>query len=308
MAAKNRLIKILTGILIALVLIVTAAGYYFSGLVITPKTRDYGETYNIEVEKGKLVPERFNKLVREEVYIDSPYGYKIHGLYFPVKNTRKVMIFTHGVVYTLYGSVKFMDMFLKRGFNVLIYDNRYHGKSGGKNTTFGYYEKYDLKAIVDWVIARNGKNQVIGLHGESMGAAITLQYAAVDDRASFFISDCSLSSLPDLLKLRLKKDFNLPAFPLYHAASLISKIRGGMFFHEIAPVRDIPNVHKPVLFIHGKTDTYIPHEMTVALYESKPGAKGIFLPENAGHAEAFWNHRARYEAAVDSLLRKYGFL
>ena len=59
-----------------------------------------------------------------------------------------------------------MDMFLKRGFAVFIYDHRNHGLSGGSDTSYGYYEKFDLKKCTDWVFDKLGKDIMEGLHGE----------------------------------------------------------------------------------------------------------------------------------------------
>lgn len=69
----------------------------------------------------------------------------------------------------------------------MIYDLRHHGDSGGPNTTFGYYEKEDFKTIVDWVEERLDKDAIIGTHGESMGAAISIQQAAIDKRSHLLL-------------------------------------------------------------------------------------------------------------------------
>ncbi|WDC85684.1 alpha/beta fold hydrolase [Caloramator sp. mosi_1] len=159
----------------------------------------------------------------------SPYGYELNALYFEVPNSKKAVIICHGITYTLYGSVKYIDLFLNRGISVLIYDHRNHGLSGGKNTTFGHYEKYDLKTVSDWLFQKLGYGGKVGIMGESMGAATVLLNSGIDDRISFYIADCPYSSMSDILKHRMRKDFHLHPFPLYYSASLITKIRAGIF-------------------------------------------------------------------------------
>jgi fermentation-respiration switch protein FrsA (DUF1100 family) len=278
-------------------------GYVFAAKVVYPKRFGFEETYEIEKEKGRLIEEEYQSWIKEEVILQSQFGYSIYGLYFPTEVSKKVIVFSHGITYTLFGSVKYMQIFRDLGFNIFIYDNRYHGRSGGKNSTFGYFEKYDLKMIVDWIQQKVGPNSVIGTHGESMGAAISIQHAAIDSRIKFIIEDCSFSDLWGQLKYRLKMDYHLPAFPFLYLANMMSKVLTGMDFHSISPKKDVQQIQTPMLFIHGEKDDFITVSMAYDLYENKVfGPKKIFIPNNAEHATSFWDNQIEYESVIREFL------
>jgi len=252
-----------------------------------------------------LIEEEYQSWIKEEVIIHSQFGYSIYGLYFPAEGSEKVIIFSHGITYTLFGSVKYMKIFRNLGFNIFIYDNRYHGKSGGTNSTFGHYEKFDLKKIVDWIQQKVGSDVMIGTHGESMGAAISIQHAAIDPRIKFIIEDCSFGDLWDQLKYRLRMDYHLPAFPFLHLANIMSKVLTGMDFHKISPKKDVQTIQAPMLFIHGEQDDFIPVSMAYELYENKiSGPKKIYIPNNAEHAASFWNNQDDYDRVIREFLLK----
>jgi uncharacterized protein len=297
-------------VLISLLLlgILVYAGYYFSEVVMYPKVIDYDETYKMELDQGNVEKGYFEGLPKEEVFIESSYGYKLHGFWIPNKASKKTLVFCHGITHSLFGSIKYVDIFYERGFNVLVYDHRFHGKSGGDNTTFGYHEKYDLKTCVDWVLNRVGKDSLIGTHGESMGAAIVLQHAAIDKRVAFVVADCPYESAKEEFVYRLKMEYKLPPFPLLNIASLINRIKTGAFYSDITPIRHMPKLDTPVLFIHGDADTYIPCSHSVNMYNSKKGIKELYLAKGAAHAQSVSADRKRYEEAVESFLRRLNII
>ncbi len=274
--------------------------------MVKPRIKTYEETYRIELEKGRILREPFEALNFETVYIASPYGYRLHALYLPHPGSKRTIIFTHGFSFSLLGSVKYMDIFRRLGFNILMYDHRHHGRSGGDDVTFGFREAPDLGAVVGWALERLGAGGMVGVHGESIGAAVALRHAATDDRVSFYISDGSFTSLTDLLRFRLKADFGLPGFPLYHAASLFARIRAGFFFGDISPLEDIGKVKAPIFFIHGGEDKYIPTEMGRRLHAACMGKKRLYICPGAGHSESFWTDKAEYEKQVREFLRDSG--
>ncbi len=280
-------------------------GYYFSSLIIHIRTIPYDLTVEKESAEGRLDLDAFARMPKEEVWIHSPFGYDLHAYWIPAPQpSDKVMIFVHGVTYSLIGSLKYVPIFQKLGYHALVYDHRRHGRSGGTTTTFGYMEKHDLKACVDWVQANVGSAAWIGIHGESMGASTALQHAAIDSRAAFYIADCPYSDLSDQLAHRLKEDYRLPKLPLLYMANLWTRLRGKFWFRDVSPIRDLSAVQTPVLFVHGEKDGYVPTWMSHAMYEAKPGMKQLYLVPEAEHAQAVMMDRDAYETAISQFIEE----
>ncbi|GFP78510.1 alpha/beta hydrolase [Clostridium fungisolvens] len=296
--------KILLLLIILLLLVAVVTSMYFSRIVVLPTVKKYDDTLSAELDAGNIKDYILNELEKEEIYIPSTFGYKLHGFFFPNNNSKKVIIFAHGITWSLYGSMKYMDIFIKRGFAVLIYDHRNHGLSGGNDTSFGYYEKHDLKTCTDWVIDRVGSSTIIGVHGESMGGGTVLQYISMDPRVKFCIDDCGYSDTTELFKHRLKNDFKLlKQLPLIPLASIATKITKGWSFNDVSPIKTISKINTPILFIHGEKDDYVPTKMSHDLYSLKSGFKDIYIAPGADHAQAYTSNPEEYEKRVDKFLR-----
>ena len=293
---------------LGLLVVMALVGWYFARVIIYPKVVRIEDSYQREIEAGKLVEAEFGALPKRELFVRSPYGYTLYGFYIPCERSQKTVILVHGIRCTLYESVKYLNLFRKRGFNVLLYEHRNHGRNAPKNTTFGYYEKYDLKAVVDWALAQLGPDGVVGTLGESLGAAVVLQHCAIDPRVAFVVADCPYSDLAKQLRYLLKLDYHLPPFPLLNLADFFCKVISGMSFSKVSPIRDIASIKTPIFWVHGENDTYILPQMSVDMYHAKSqGIKKLFIAPNAGHAEAFWNNQQEYDRQVGEFLVEAGF-
>ncbi|WP_438448516.1 alpha/beta hydrolase [Gorillibacterium sp. sgz5001074] len=297
------------GIGMAALLAVVAAGlWYFSNRVLLIGTWDPDRIIAFESQTGVWNPGYYEGLPKEEVRLDSPFGYPLHGWFIPAPApTNRTVILVHGVTRSRLTSVKYVELFRKRGFHVFLYDHRRHGASGGRHTTYGYYEKYDLKACVDWVLARTGPDAVIGIHGESMGAATALQHAGVDHRAAFYIADCGYSAIADQLEYRLKVEFPaVAALPIIPLVGWICRLRARFKLGDVSSIDAMRTTDTPVLFIHGDQDDYVPTDMSKAMYEVKPGFKRLYLAPGANHAEAYLKNPGEYDRIVGAFLREIG--
>lgn len=281
-------------------------GIYLTNRFMYLKKKDEQEILDREISAGRLNFEEFNALPKEEVSIPSPFGYNIKAVFVHPNPGNKYMIFCHGVTENKFNSLKYMNLFLQKGFNAVIYDHRRHGESGGKTSSYGFFEKHDLKAVVDELIKRQGEDVYFGIHGESMGASTMLLYAgSIEDRADFYIADCPYSDFGEQLSYRMTKEVKLPVHGLLlPLADLFLKLREGYTLKDISPRSVVENIEKPVLFIHSVPDDFILASMTEELFDKKKGSKKLYLAVNGLHAQSYNENKEQYEQAIDEFLEE----
>lgn len=222
------------------------------------------------------------------------------------KPSGKVIILSHGIRQSGYWMLSFFPMYQALGFDIVGFSYRNHGSSSKTATTYGKDEVTDLQTVVDYAHSQFGDKVTYGIHGVSMGAAIMLQYAAQakeQHKYQFLISDCAFADLGQLLKTRLNEDYPAISFlPLVQSSSFTSQLVGRGSFFDIVPQRSVEKIEVPILFVHGKKDTYIPLEHVHQLYEKKHDKKQLLEVEEGTHAENYLFGKAVYEEAVKNFI------
>jgi uncharacterized protein len=289
-------------IFLASIFFLFSIGLYLSNRLTYIRKKN--EKFILKRERESL--EEFHSLTKRDVSIPSPFGYAIKAILVEPFPSNRYVIFAHGVTENKVNSIKYMNLFLKRGFNAVLYDHRRHGESGGKTTSFGHYEKFDLKAVVDWLKKEKGPNLALGIHGESMGAATVLLYAGIlEDGANFYIADCPFSDLREQLKYRIKKESKLPPWLFLSITDLFLRYRDQYSIRNISPIAVIEKINHPILFIHSKKDDFILPSMTEELFAKKQGPKMLYLAANGRHAQSYRKNQKDYENVIDEFLQKY---
>lgn len=290
----------------AFILAVLAVSLYFLKVATYPKVMPYESSFAYEAEASGLDTDAFHKLEKLELYLKGEGKHRIHGFLIPGR-LDKLVIISHGYSLSLASSIKYADMFLNRGYGVFIYDHRNHGLSSRGFTSFGYYEKQDLRRVIQQLRRRMNNKVKIGLLGESLGGATVLQYVAEYDDVDFAIADCPFSDAHDLFKYRMKYDYGFASSFLINATSFLSRLIQGWSFKYVSVRGRLINTQTPVLFIHGEDDKYTPMEMTLELYDEKALNKWLYIAPKARHAKSFLTDPDLYKKNVDDFLNSIYF-
>lgn len=281
-----------------------------SDLLLKPRMLSYNKGYQRDCKCKRFDSKLYQSWKKKEFWLTSEFGYKLYCELIEGENSevsvkaRRIVILCHGLGCARYTSIKYAELFLKLGFTVLMYDHRNHGMSGKAFTTMGYYEKYDLRRVVDWCYDNYGSNINVITHGESMGAATVLMHLELDHRVKLAIADCAYSDLRLLLRHEMKQYYHLP-FLLIPVVSFMTWYRAGFWFGQVSPIKSAMRNNTPVLFIHGKRDNLVPAYMSEQMYFCKRKKKGIYLVAKARHAESYCVNKEGYEKRVSEFIEKY---
>lgn len=76
----------------------------------------------------------------------------------------------------------------------------------------------------------------------------------------------------------------------------------GWSFTEASALQQVTECRRPMLFIHGDADTFVPTWMVRPLHDAHPGPKDIWLPEGVTHALSYYKYPAEYTGRVRRFL------
>ena len=297
--------KIAIAVVIILIIILLAASSFFFNMVLkATKTRKEdvltpllcpNERVEGDELQNRFVDNRtrlradgaeFDKTM-SPVEIVNKSGLKLYGRYrLRPEKTNKWIISVHGYRDDHRFMLPYVMRFYEAGFNVFTQDNRAHGMSDGDYISMGWLDKDD---VYEWIncITRMDLDAQVVVHGVSMGGATTMMLSGLNHPAVIgYIEDCGYTTTWDMFKVVMNRDYHLPTFPIMNVTNLMSRIRLGYDFKKSSALSQITKCNKPMLFIHGEKDSYIPPEMCHTLYSAFPGEKDMYIAPDAGHAES----------------------
>lgn len=244
-----------------------------------------------------------------DTFITAPDGIRMHAFYARASRpTRRTAIIVHG--YTDNAIRMFHIGYLYNqslDYNILLPDLRYTGLTEGDAIQMGWLDRKDVLQWIDTAPALFGDSLKAVVHGISMGAATTMMVSGekTPEYITCFVKDCGYTSVWDQFSKELKGLFGLPPFPLLYTASWICQLQNGWNFQEASALSQVARCTKPMLFIHGDNDDFVPTWMVHKVYAAKPSPKEIWITEGVDHAHSYKLYPDEYTEKVKAFTDKY---
>jgi len=242
---------------------------------------------------------------REDFEVLAPDGAHLRGWKVraaPGTATGDWVLLYHGQADNRAGMLGQAEMLLRHGESVVLMDARGHGTSEGDMVTYGWLERNDSRAIVEALVAQEHAHCLFA-SGESMGAAVALQSAAIEPRIEAVVAESAFRDLREV-----SYDYaGLYTSPLLGKTLLrpvaILAVRsgereGGFRAEEVSPEKAVAARAFPVLLICGLEDHNIPPRHTRAIYAAAIGPKEMWLVPGAGHTQAQGRAPEEFERRV----------
>lgn len=195
--------------------------------------------------------------------------------------------------------------FYDEGYNVFTQDNRNHGLSDGEYISMGWHDKDDIYAWLDYIVSIDPDASII-VHGISMGGATTMMLSGLNHPAVVgYIEDCGYTSVWDIFETVINRDYHMPAFPVMHCCRILSNIIMKYDYKKSSSLIQLSKCNKPIFFIHGEKDDFVPLWMGKKCFESYNGPKDMYIAPMAGHAESMDYYPDEYFAKINQFIKEY---
>ena len=310
---KRNLKRVIIGTCITIIcvvlLIVLGLSYYITNQLIHPEHKTI-----------TLQPQSVGLTSTDVTFKSHDGNVNLKGWEMPADvPTHKWFITSHGykgdrLIWPTQGQPKgepgldFFKFLHHQGYNVLTFDYRNSGESGGQTTTVGFYEQQDLLGAIDHVLKQDPHAE-IGLIGWSQGAATTLLTAHKSPAVKVAIADSSFSDLGTYLNTNLPKWSHLPSLPFN---PLILDIWVPLMINvnptSVSPIVEAGKFKGPLLLIASTDDHTIPYGNSQLIYKDDPNKNVTFDTfHGPDHTMEFVDQPKKYEKDLLDFLAKSNF-
>ena len=253
-------------------------------------------------------PSTYGLSFEEVQFVSRDEDVDLKGWYLPGKDEMPTLIFVHGIgsVRTSDNSMGLAARLISRGYNVLLFDLRAHGTSGGDKVSGGANEQQDVLGAFDYLVGREVSSDTIGVIGFSMGAATSLLSAVKEPEILALVADSPYADVSELISQETVRKTPFPGWlvPAFiPTAKLMADKLYGIDVSTLVPERAVTRISYPILVIHGTKDSRIPFDHGVRVHEASNAESTIWLVPEVDHVDAFLTHPDEYVERIDNYFK-----
>jgi alpha-beta hydrolase superfamily lysophospholipase len=289
----------------------------------------YRFTHFIEIEEGKtaerIKPEDLSLVEKVKILLLGIPNHKPKNAILPSANYKTIKIQSNetldtwlipsttaakGIVILFHGYtgeksslLAYSQAFNKMGYPCLLVDFMGSGSSTGVQTTIGFKESENVKAVYDHV-KNEFPNQKIILFGHSMGAvAIMKAVSDYDLKPEKIIVQCPFGTMKQTVKKRFEA-MNVPSFPFAHLLLFYGGIQNGFNAFHHNPTDYAKNITVPTLLTYGEKDGRVTRPEIDEIYKNLNGQKQLVTFKNSGHEDYLVNSNTEWLNKITNFVNK----
>lgn len=273
-------------------------------------------------------PLDYERLTGEAVTFPAFDGMRLAGMLIRAPGDvprRGTIIFAHEFCSDMHSCARYCRPLLEVGYDIFTFDFRGHGQSACET---GYEprqwvtdrELSDIRgaiAFVEHSLAQHRLPHAIGLFGISRGACAAIIAAAQNPAVRALVCDGAFSTDCTIEYLMKRWAYIFATVKVVyenHPPVFWRFLRWCMLCCAAREFRcNFPSVRKailrmtprPMLFIHGEKDSYLPVEQSRLLYALAPQPKAFWIAAGARHNQAVVRHPELYARTTAAFFHQH---
>ena len=269
-----------------------------------------------EYEIEQLGPSSFifckKRFQRHDLVLVNRRGFAMQCSHWePVERPAEALpcvVFVHGNSSARLEGINQLSLCIAFGATLFSFDCAGSGKSEGKYVSLGYYEKDDLRVVVDH-LRGSGTVSTIAVWGRSMGAVTGILYQEQDlslvgdHTVDAMILDSPFSDFCQLAEELVDKGkehgVHVPRMVTRMAIQMlkgsVEKV-AGFSIRDLNPIDYVDRCMLPTLFMCARHDDFVGMHHTKLIYEKYAGPKEIIMVD--GDHNSLRNEQALTAAGV----------
>ncbi len=145
-----------------------------------------------------------------EILIVQNSSFTFHALLYKtiLAEPAGTIILLHGVRHNKFSMIELKDYVISQGYNAVLFDMRAHDDNKNAYCTYGFYEKQDVRILVD-TLTKRGYGANLGIWGESLGGAIALQPLSDDERLKYGVIESGFADFDETIHSHCRRLFGI---------------------------------------------------------------------------------------------------